>query len=132
MFSEECIAVVPGSIRDKLTEHYQYRTTAAKGVIAEFQTALTNDPIHAVKWADKVFVAAGELEAASAVLSMLKHYTEMDEIVDSLQATVLNKARYVNGKSTSVSSNFMQDNVLAAFVEAFETVRSRAQPALRS
>ncbi len=124
MYVESGVEIVKGSIRARLVELFCRQEIEADKVIAEFQEKLGTEPDKAMTWADNIFDQVAKKSVAKQVLYCLKHFSELQEIADTLHRSMMDGARYINNKSTSVSDNFMKECRVSALVLAMETVKN--------
>lgn len=122
MYVEQEIVAEKGSQRAALVRHFTEMNHVATAQIQKFCADMGTNPGRALEWGDQVFDATARKEVSSTVLYMLKHYTEFRDITQSLQSSMRDKARYVNNKSTSVSGNFLKENLLSHITLALEHV----------
>lgn len=96
----------------------------AERKILDFKKNLDVNPAHAMMWADSVFGAAAEFEFATDFLAHLEATAGRDDQLElfknRLDSLLRARAVYVNNRSTSVSSNKMEDErcaVVAKFLQ---------------
>lgn len=122
MFSAEPINIQASTVRAILHDHFRGKIKESVRKINEFKAKLDTDPLMAMTWADDVYAATARKSTAETVIYLLEHFTELSEVLESLFDTVRARARYINNKSTSVSSNFMGENMLAEVTQAYEEI----------
>lgn len=124
MYSADPINIHADTRRAVLHDHYMGKIEMAERKMNEFKAKLDSEPLQAMTWADGLYEAVARKSIAQMVIYLLEHFTELDEVVESLADSVITKARYINNKSTSVSSNYMAENMLAEVTQAYEEVRN--------
>jgi hypothetical protein len=90
----------------------------------KFITKLQDNPAYAMSWSQSMFMVAAEIDFATEALAFFNTYKGEEDPVQIFlnytQKTVFQKSRHVSNKSTSVSSNYMDDCHLecrAAFLD---------------
>lgn len=125
MFQETEIVAERGTVRFELLTHFHVQAATAEAELKQFMLKFQNgEEVNAMRWADAIFVATAKKWVAEMVVYQLKHFTDLKDVVESLQRSVLDKARYVHNKSTSVSSNYLSECELSAVTQAYEVVKS--------
>ena len=118
MFVEDEIIEGTDTVRGQLIEYFDTKRQTAVAYIDKFRNDMAKDPLRTMEWADTTFEAVAVREVSDMIVYMLKHYTDLDDVVKSMESSVREKARYINNKSTSVSSNLMKECMLAQVTQA--------------
>ncbi|NJO58772.1 MAG: hypothetical protein HC836_10620 [Richelia sp. RM2_1_2] len=101
---------------------------SAERNIALFAGKLTDNPAYSMAWADSVFSSAADLELGKQILKLIEVFKTKDladnDIVAHLRTTIQDQincsARRAANKSTSMSSNYMDDCRMAANAKVIE------------
>lgn len=124
MYIEAGVEIVKGSPRAQLVEKYEKVLSLANQKIGEWQSILSVRPEQAMEWADGAFTVVAQKSVFTQVLYCLRHYSELQDVVDTLQRSILDGARYINNKSTSVSADFLKECRVSELVQAMESVKN--------
>lgn len=120
MYSKEVIVAAEGSTRAGFMRSFQFNFEVAEAALEKFSNNVTDDPVHTLSWATDAFNAAAKRDVALQVIHLLQHSLDIKTIQTVLLDGIVNKAHYINNKSTSTCSNYMEECMLAARVEAYE------------
>jgi hypothetical protein len=122
------------TVRQIIAKHFTRKLESAEKILQKFKDGLNEDAAYQMMWADSAFRATAEITVAKQILHLIDDSTEqfnimgdetlVQEIADILLRNVLNKAKNVDNKSTSVSSNFMHECLIASRSEAYDWVKS--------
>jgi hypothetical protein len=124
VYIESGVEITKGTPRFLLVEHFQAAFANANTKIGEWQEKLAVEPEKAMEWGDRAFMAVAQRAVFSQVLHCLRHFSELQEVVDTLNRSILDGARYINNKSTNVSANFLKECRVSELVQAMELVKN--------
>ena len=114
----------------QLRDRLEQMLASSKEGLEEFKEKLDQDPTYAMQWADKVFTYAAQHKVAADLLHGLKANTVgeaefLKRAQEYLTREVLQAAR-CPGRSTSPSSNHMDEELAAAKARLLELMTSPA------
>jgi hypothetical protein len=116
------ITIEPGSRREILVDHFNQQKAKGQASVDKFLSEMKQNPGQALVWADKVFEETARLEVAGMVLYMLHNFGEIPQVIESLQSSARDRARYINNKSTSRCESLYKDCTLSQLTQALEHV----------
>jgi len=119
-YSKEVIVPKAGTRRATMLMSFRSDVEAADQTIAKFTKGMAEDPVYTLQWAADSFNAAAKRDVANQVICLLERVEDVEGLRIILLEGVMNKAQYINNKSTSTCSNFMEECVLAARTEAYD------------
>jgi len=122
------------TVRQIIANHFTRKLESAEKILQKFKEGVEQDPEYQLNWADNAFRATAEIVVGRQVLHLIDDNTFefnfmgderlVQEVSNVLLGNIVNKAKNIDNKSTSVSSNFMQDCLLASRTEAYDWVKS--------
>lgn len=93
----------------------------------KFTKSLAQHPTYALQWSGSLFEAAATYEVAREVRTWFEAGVDVADMIDHLLKETLRGARNLgNGRSTSNTSNLVDDVKTAAFAKAYERLSERS------
>jgi len=109
----------------KLTKRLNENLIYAREQLAKFAEQLSSDPVYAFTWADKHFRYAAHVKVCSDLLENIEAGSTLDQITTFLGREVLRRAKNP-ARSTSVSSNMMETELMHVYAEILEYIDERS------
>lgn len=119
-YSEQIIPAQAGTRRAYLLKTFNGELEVYTKKLAKFAEDLAKDPAYALRWADEQFLNAAKVSVAQQMIHCLEHCQDASDITNTLNSNIMSKARYLYNKSTSTSSNLLEECVVAAAADALE------------
>ena len=110
---------------DRRLEILKNRIVTAKKTLEQFKERLDKHPVYAFEWARDAFYAAVEIDLLEEIIPILEEGKRTPEqIAESLQKDLMNKARSCGNRSTSQTSNLVDDYRIEVLAQTIEYLTS--------
>lgn len=125
------------TVRNKLIQYFTNQSKTEQATLDTWAADFKENPLHSLKWSDKVFESAAKKEIADAMVYMLvfRHPKEVENLagqqfpintlIEYTLESAMSKAKYPP-RSTSVGSNMVEQEQGAAWAKAHERVKHYA------
>ena len=104
--------------------HYHHRVRSildvARSNIKTFTDELAKNPAHAMEWSDAAFKAAAKIAVLTQVEEVLAEpdsAVSLENVRDSLHDRFMHSTRYIDNRSSSPSTNRMNDCCVSVLSE---------------
>jgi hypothetical protein len=115
----------------RLREFLAAKILESEGMVAKLVTALSRSPVHALENSGRAFEAAAMLNVATSTSRMIdameKEGASEDQCFAAVESTTLREALCFDrstSRSTSITSNLMEDCMRAAWIEVYRAIEN--------